>query len=592
MRLNSSPHTAGHFWKFVARVTGKGKSSVIPDLVDPESPTVATSSSAKATLLNTFFVSQTRLNTGSATPDMSSLFVNSDSLTSFRTSPVKVFDVLHYLPVRKAGGLDGLTPRLLKDCAPGIAESLACLFNRSFREGCFPKAWKMALVIPAFKRGDKSNPSNYRPISLLSTVGKVAERIVFDITYAFVSPHLSDHQSGFRKKDGTSLQLTRLVQQWSEALDDGYYVGVIFFDLRKAFDKVWHDGLLAKLDAIGVRGSAFDWFKNYLSGRSQCTDVEGHTSPFSDIAAGVPQGAILSPLLFLIYVNDLPSHACSSEINLFADDTSASVRAKSPSVPSDKLQSAVVECADWFERWHLSVNHQKSELLVIRSRNTKPVPINLCLDRVVIPQVSTRKHLGLQLNEFLSWSPHVRYISTGACRKLGLLRRLRKRLSPLIVQQLYCSSVRPTMEYASLAWCGLSNRDADVLERVQRRAARLVTGIRPSSDIPNSILLARAGLQPLSTRRHIEQAVFAFRFVLGSSLPHHLHLGLSHWLTAKPAAASRLRNAGDIRLPRPHKNILKTSPLYLSLSLWNSLSPEARASKSPRGLKSLLFKTL
>ena len=127
------------------------------------------------------------------------------------------------------------------------------MFNRSFCEGIFPSAWKKALVIPVFKRGDKSNPSNYRPISLLSSVSKVAERIVFDAVYPLVSPLLSDHQSGFRKRDGTSFQLVRLVRQWSKAVDNGNYVGVIFFDLQKAFDKVWHDGLLATLEAFGVR---------------------------------------------------------------------------------------------------------------------------------------------------------------------------------------------------------------------------------------------------------------------------------------------------------------------------------------------------
>ena len=201
-------------------------------------------------------------------------------------------------------------------------------------------------------------------------MAKVAERIVFDIVYPFLSPQLSDHQSGFRKKDGTSFQLLRLVQQWSEAVDDGYYVGVIFFDLKKAFDKVWHDGPLAKLEALGVRGVALSWFRNYLADRLQCTDVSGQTSAFADLHAGVPQGAILSPLLFIAYVNDLPHLASSSDVNLFADDTSASVWAKSAPDLSFKLQAAVDECLAWFSKWHLTINQKKSKFLVLRSKNT------------------------------------------------------------------------------------------------------------------------------------------------------------------------------------------------------------------------------
>ena len=340
-----------------------------------------------------------------------------------------------------------------------------------------------------------------------------------------------------------------------------------------------------------MRGLALSWFRSYLSGRSLCTYVAGKLSAFEALHAAVRQGAILSPRLFLMYVNDLPSLARCSDVNLFADDTSASVCAKSVSSLSAKLHSALAECVDWFDKWHLSVNDRKTELLVMRSKKMKPASISLCLKSVNIPQVTTHKHLGLIFNEFLTWSDPARYVSSNASRKLDLLRRLRKRLFPLVIQHLYCSSVRPAMEYASLVWSGLSPSYAEQLERVQRRAARLISNISALSDTPHDILLARAGLQPLSRRRHIEQAVFAFRFVSGCSLPRHIQL-LSHWLSAKPSAACRLRNADSIRLPRPKKNVLKASPLYISLSIWNNLSSDAKSSKSPRGLRSLLCRSI
>ena len=306
-------------------------------------------------------------------------------------------------------------------------------------------------MIPVFKRGDKSNPSNYCSISLLSAVGKVAQRVVFDAVYPFISAQLSDCQSGFRNKDSTSLQLFRLVQQWSEAVDKGCYVGVIFFDLQKAFDKVWHAGLLAKLELLGIRGDALSWFESYPSGRSQCTDVAGVKSQFADLHAGVPQGAILSPLLFTAFVNDLPQHGSTADINLFADDTSASVRAKTASTLADGLRTAVAECSVWFDRWFLTVNNKKTELLVIRSKKMEALPLSLKLNDTVIPQVATHKHLGLHINELLSWLDHTREVCTSACRKIGLLRRLRCRLGPLIIRQLYCSSIRPAIEYVSLS---------------------------------------------------------------------------------------------------------------------------------------------
>ena len=418
-------------------------------------------------------------------------------------------------------------------------------------------------------------------------MGKVCERVVFNQLYHFISPFLSDQQSGFRKKDGTSLQLVRLVQQWSEALDKSKYGGTVFFYLRKAFDRVWHKGLLVKLEAAGVQGSALSWFSSYLSNRRQRTRVADGVSSPSTLMAGVPQGAILSPLLFIIYVNDI-TQAKSASVNLFADDTSSCVVDSCPNRLSTRLQTSIDSLASWFDKWLLSVNIQKSAVLVFRSVRQRPVSLTVSIHGQPIPQVSIHKHLGVTFNDTLSWEDHIHAVCSKASQRIGLLRRYSKRLPSLSIRHFYCSAIRPSMEYAAIAWCGLSTGASTLLEKVQRRVARLICNIHPSSDTPHDVLLARAGLPTLETRRHIEQAVFAFRFFHGGSLPQHLLMGLSHWLAAKPPATSSLRNASDFRLPRPRKNILKASPLYLSLSLWNNLSSDAKSSKSPRGLRSLL----
>ena len=219
---------------------------------------------------------------------------------------------------------------------------------------------------------------------------------MFDTVYPFIS---AECQSGFRKNSSTSLQLLRLVQQWSEAVDQGCYVGVIFLDLQKALDRVWHGCLLAKLEVMGVRGDALSWFHSYLSGRSQCTEVAGVTSEFADLHAGDPQGAILIPLLFTVFVNDLPKHVSSSDINLFADDTSASIQAKTASALTDGLRAAVAECSAWFSRWFLTVNDKISELLVIRSKRMKPLSLSVRLNGTDIPRFRLRS-----ISEFMSVS--------------------------------------------------------------------------------------------------------------------------------------------------------------------------------------------
>ena len=320
------------------------------------------------------------------------------------------------------------------------------LFNRSFANGVLPSAWKDALVVPVYKRGDRSQLTNYRPISLLSTVGKVCERVVYNKLYRFRTSILSDHQSGFRKKDATVMHLTRLVQLWSEALDHSEYVGIVFFDLRKAFDRVWHKGLLAKLDAAGIRGQAFRWFASYLSSRRQRTKVGDAISSYANITAGVPQDAILSPLLFILYVNDI-TKVSSASVNLFSDDTSSFVSDASPASLSLHLQDTVYSLSLWFKKWLLSVNIQKSAVLVLRSKSVKSIDLQISLDGSLLPQVDTHKHLGVTLNSTLTWDDRVQTIVTKASQRIGLLRRYRKRLPALSVRQLHCSSVRPVIEH-------------------------------------------------------------------------------------------------------------------------------------------------
>ena len=590
-RSSASPTGSTSFWDFMRSLSGRTHRPPIPDLqhLDPHKGLLS-SPQEKAEALNSFFVQQSDLHGRDSAPDVSDLPINPEKFDTICTTPSEVYNILASLPKRKAPGMDGVTTRLLRETARTIAPSLAVLFNRSFSECSFPSQWKEALVVPVFKRGERSALTNYRPIALLSSVGKVCERVVFNKLYAFICPFLSDHQSGFRKRDGTGLQLVRLVQQWSEALDKSQYIGAVFFDLRKAFDRVWHKGLIAKLEVAGVHGPALSWFSSYLSERRQQTRVANAVSSASTLAAGVPQGAILSPLLFIIYVNDAPQ-ATPGSVNLFADDTSSFVVDSCPNRLSSRLQSCIDSLSKWFDRWLLSVNIQKSAVIAFRSVRQRPVSLGVSLNGQPVPQVTTHKHLGVIFNDTLTWDDHIHAVCSKASQRIGLLRRYSKRLPSLSIRHFYCTAIRPAMEYAAIAWCGLSASAEALLEKVQRRAARLICNIKLFSDTPHNILLARAGLQTLECRRRIEQAVFAFRFLHGGSLPQHLTLGLSHWLTAKPSAAKTLRNANDFRLPRPHKKVLKLSPLYKCLSLWNGLSSDAKSSKSPSGLRSVLSRS-
>ena len=402
----------------------------------------------------------------------------------------------------------------------------------------------------------------------------------------FLDPQLFSHQSGFRHHDGTQFQLVRLVPEWSNNLDAGQYVGVVFFDIQKAFDRVWLNGLLNKLRHYGIQGPALSWLTSFVSGRRQRVEVGSAVSTPVCLEAGVPQGAILSPLLFLVYMNDI-SHATSTNasVNLFADDTSLFVSAKTPASLQSRLQAAVTDLGVWFGKWALSINQAKSALLILCGRNRRVPFVNVLINGSSIPQVDCHKHLGVHLHPHLSWSSHVTASINKASRKIGLLRRYRKCLPRLVIQSIYTSCIQPTLEYASLAWGGMGAGDSARLEKTQRSAARLVTGLLPRDPLQHNILLARAGLEPLASRRQLQEALLVYRLTHSSRhLPTHLFQAFKSWHSSSAAATTsvNLRSSSrlSLRLPRPRTDSMRLSPFYRAATLWNSLPLSAKVSLS------------
>ena len=268
------------------------------------------------------------------------------------------------LDISKACGYDNISNRVLKLCADGIYKPLTRrLINLSFSTGQYPTGWKLANVIPLYKKDDRLSKSNYRPISLLPSISKICEKVAFMDLYKFLdnTGFFYRFQSGFRPGDSTVMQLIYITDKiFTKALEMGHEVRAVFLDISKAFDKVWHQGLIAKLESLGVRGNLLDWFISYLSGRTQQVTIDGVSSSWRRITAGVPQGSVLGPLLFLVYINDIVDQI-SSDCFLFTDDSLLLDEVTSPTQSAVKLNSDLASISIWAQNWLVTMNVQKTK---------------------------------------------------------------------------------------------------------------------------------------------------------------------------------------------------------------------------------------
>lgn len=253
------------------------------------------------------------------------------------------------LKVNKACGLDKMSARLLKDAAEVIANPLTLLINKSLESGCFPATWKSAKVTALFKSGDRSLKDNYRPISILPTISKIIEKLAHNQLYNYLEDNklLTKAQYGFRHKTSTTSALIKFTDNILNNMDNGKLSGVIFLDLKKAFDTVNHDILIKKLQKLGVSGSTLQWFNSYLRGRTQRTVCGNEISEIKRISIGVPQGSILGPLLFLVYINDVQNVTKHTSLTLFADDMALSYASTCSSDIQNKLNADLQSIAIW-----------------------------------------------------------------------------------------------------------------------------------------------------------------------------------------------------------------------------------------------------
>lgn len=497
------------------------------------------------------------------------------------------------MPLGKATGLDGISVKMLKISCDFILAPLTHTINMSLKTGVVPTAWKAAKVSPVFKAGDHEDTNNYRPISVLSVVSKIVERYVHGVLYDYLNnlKLITACQSGFRKFHSTATALLKIYDQFLKGFDSGKFVGAVFIDLRKAFDTVDHDILLHKLESYGIVGEELEWFRSYLSNRSQQVNFKGTLSDPQPITIGVPQGSILGPLLFIIFLNDAPDVA-KQLLDLYADDTTLQAADSDLKSLEDKLNQDLNALNEWLKKNRLVLNTDKTVGMVLSTHQRKAtVPeckISLKVGDKDIKQVTDAKLLGVTIDEHLNWDLHIDKLCKKISKKLGLLKRLKKFMPSNSVNMLYNSIVLPHFDYADVIWgtaCGTYIKKVYLL---QKRAARILTGA--SRFTRTKPLFKQLKWMAISDRVNFHTAVLTYKALKGST-PHYLTCKFVP-VAGQHSHSTRAAHSSMLKVPPFKLEIYRRSFEYRGAAVWNSIEPEVRQADSVTEFKAGLLRSL
>ena len=412
----------------------------------------------------------------------------------------------------KAAGYDELKPGIIKHIIPFITKPLTHICNLSFNSGVFPNKLKIAKIIPVFKEGEKDQYKNYRPISLLSCFSKIIERLMFNRVFSFLEKYdiLCNQQYGFRPGHSTELALADIVDKLSSSLDNQNICIGVFLDLSKAFDTIDHTILLNKLHYYGIRGTTLNWMDSYISDRSQYTSYKNKHSQFAQIECGVPQGSVLGPLLFILYVNDICHLSENVNMTLFADDTNIFFESDvNENSFHTTISSELNKFSDWFAANKLSLNIGKTKYIAFNTSRNFIWDKDIIMDGKVLTQVHTTKFLGVHIDNRLSWREHIFKICRKASRNIGVISKLRHILPTRILKTLYQTLVVPQMSYCSIIWSGTYDTNMFPLIILQKKAIRYISHAPPLEH--TNPLFKSLNLLKINDIIHVSLATFAYK---------------------------------------------------------------------------------
>ena len=415
---------------------------------------------------------------------------------------------------KRSFGVDFLPVSVMKECIDPIADVLSYIINLSFSSGQFPDELKIAKVCPVFKGGLRSSFLNYRPISVLQSFSKIFEKIVYNRLESYILSNniLINNQYGFRPVHSTYMAMLDMVNKVSESIDNHEVSIGIFIDLSKAFDTLNHSILLSKLKLYGIREIPLLWFQDYFANRKQCVCFNNATSRLRLITGGVPQGSILGPLLFILYVNDIVNCSKLLHFIFFADDTNLFSSSTNYINLMLTVNMELLKVAEWFRANRLSLNVAKTNYILFGTRRKclSDTNFSIRINDNTIERATFTKFLGVHIDQDLNWKQHTAEIAKKISKSLGILNRVKFILPRSSLITLYHTMIQPYLFYCNIIWGGASLLALNKLVCLQKRALRLITCSYFRS--PSNPLFIKLSVMKLQDIHKYQTVMFLFKF--------------------------------------------------------------------------------
>ena len=511
------------YWSILNGILGKIKIPAIPPLLVNNN--FETNFLTKASMFNDYFSSQCSLIVNdSSLPDL--YFLTDSRLNNITFDDDSILKIIRNLNPSKAHGWDGISIKMIKMCELSIITPLTIIYKKAIQSGIYPDNWKKGNIVPIHKKDSKNLVKNYRPISLLPICGKIFEKLIYNSIFQYfkVNDLLVKCQSGFLPGDSCISQLLCISHEIYKSFDcnPSLETRAVFLDISKAFDRVWHKGLLFKLKTYGIDGPLFTLLENYLHKREQRVVLNGQTSNWASINAGVPQGSVLGPLLFLIYINDLPD-GIKSNVKLFADDTSIFSVVNDTNVSCNELNEDLLKINKWAHQWKMLFNPDPNKTateVIFSHKSIQPQHPAIYFNNFPISSKPYTKHLGMALDSKLNFDVHLDEKISKANKGIGMLKKLHCDLSRKTLITIYKSFIRPHLDYGDIIY-DKPNNDSFVrkLESIQYNAALAITGAIKGTS--KERLYEELGLESLEKRRWYRRMCLFWK-IINKSAPSYL----------------------------------------------------------------------